>query len=62
MAKKRKTKRKAQRSRGGASYLCTSCEKPTHVVITRRDEDGSVRRVRECSSCKHKFQTAERVD
>lgn len=56
------TKKKVKRSRGGASYLCPKCDKPTHVIITRRDEDGAVRRVRQCLRRGHKFQTVERLD
>jgi transcriptional regulator NrdR family protein len=50
----------ADRPRGGASHPCPRCDGDSHVVITRRDEDsGSVRRVRECRSCHHRFHTVE---
>lgn len=57
----KKTKKTKKRSRGGASYPCPQrrCGSPTHVVITRRDEDKNVLRVRECTACGHKFQTLE---
>lgn len=52
-----------KKPRGGASYLCPQCGKPSHVVITRREEDGAVRRVRQClGRGEHKFQTIEREE
>lgn len=60
--KKPKTKTKA-RPRGGASMTCPRCSKPSHVVITRRQKDGIVVRVRECTSarCGERFTTREDV-
>lgn len=48
-----------KRHRGGASCLCPQCQASTHVVVTRREETGDVRRVRECIKCEFKFQTME---
>ena len=59
VVKKKKRKKIQKRSRGGASYLCPKCRHPSHVIITRREEDGDVRRNRECGSCNTKFVTLE---
>jgi DNA-directed RNA polymerase subunit M/transcription elongation factor TFIIS len=47
------------RPRGGASYLCSRCGSPSHVIITRRTEDNSVSRNRECLKCSNLFTTVE---
>jgi transcriptional repressor NrdR len=40
---------------------CPSCDSPTHVLESRRADDGaSVRRRRECTSCGRRFTTFER--
>jgi transcription elongation factor Elf1 len=57
--KKKRKKKVQKRSRGGASYLCPRCQHPSHVVVTRREEDGDIRRYRECGPCGHKFTTLE---
>lgn len=59
MAKKTK-----KRTRGGASFLCPMCQSPSQVIITRRDEDSKVRRVRRCvmKACSNRFQTVESED
>lgn len=42
---------------------CPKCGKDTNVVDSRESEEGSaVRRRRECSQCRHRFTTYERVD
>lgn len=60
MSKKTKMKK---RPRGGASMPCPTCNKNTHVVITRRGRFGdSVLRVRECTARgRHRFNTVEQV-
>lgn len=62
MKKPKKSKLKATRLRGGASMTCPRCDKPSHVVITRR-QDGFVVRVRQCVSdrCGKRFTTREHV-
>lgn len=55
------------RPRGGASFPCPRCARPTRVLETRReDEDGlrpaRVRRLRVCSRREgrgHRFETQE---
>jgi transcriptional repressor NrdR len=40
---------------------CPACESPSHVLESRRADDGaSVRRRRECDSCGRRFTTYER--
>ena len=65
MARKpRKPKKKVvARKRGGASVVCPECGRSTHVLITRRVEEGKmIRRVRQCvGRSKHKFETRENI-
>ena len=49
-----------KRKRGGASILCLQCNRPTHVLETRRNDDDTVRRVRTCLSCHVVFDTNEK--
>lgn len=42
---------------------CPRCDQPTHVLESRRaDEGAALRRRRECSACSHRFTTFERRD
>lgn len=38
---------------------CESCGDKTSVLDTRRRADGTVKRRRECQSCKERFSTVE---
>jgi hypothetical protein len=49
-----------KRERGGASILCLQCNRPTRVLQTRRNDDGTVRRERTCPSCHVAFDTNEK--
>jgi transcriptional repressor NrdR len=41
--------------------ICPDCDAPTHVLESRRSEDGAgVRRRRECTECGRRFTTQER--
>jgi len=55
------TKRKKTngKKRGGASYRCPACHGVSHVIITRREPQGSVTRIRECLKCHTRFETME---
>jgi hypothetical protein len=55
-----KVSNKLKRERGGASILCPQCERPTRVLQTRRNDDGTVRRERTCLSCSVVFDTNEK--
>lgn len=49
-----------KRVRGGASHPCPRCGEPTHVQVTRREEEHNrIVRWRECPSCKHRYRTKE---
>ena len=48
------------KKRGGASILCPQCGRPTRVLQTRRNDDGTVRRERICPSCSVTFDTNEK--
>ena len=40
---------------------CPACARPTHVLESRRADDGAaIRRRRECTDCGHRFTTYER--
>ncbi len=41
---------------------CPKCESASLRVIDSRDNDGSIRRRRECGDCSHRFTTHERID
>jgi transcriptional regulator NrdR family protein len=52
--------RRKKRLRGGASAPCPRCKGPSHVIITRRDEERPrVNRHRECLKCGTTFETKE---
>jgi transcriptional repressor NrdR len=43
--------------------VCPHCNQGTHVLESRRAEDGlALRRRRECTSCGHRFTTFERAE
>lgn len=52
-------KKRRKKPRGGATYLCPRCRKPSAVYKTRRDDDGVVHRHRFCE-CGVEFHTEER--
>lgn len=53
-------KKEAKRPRGGATYPCPHCGGPTHVLTTRKVEEG-IRRRRKCRDfrCGSVFPTLE---
>ena len=56
------TKRKKKRVRGGASYPCIKCHRPSHVKVTRKTGPATITRHRECLSCGRLFYTIEEYD
>lgn len=52
-------KQKATRPRGGASVPCPKCAGNTSVVVTNRDENSKVVRLRKCLRCSETFRTLE---
>lgn len=40
---------------------CPNCNRETSVVDTRRSEDNSMRRRRECKQCRYRFTTTEQL-
>src|SRR5262245_15558468 len=45
-----------------SAMRCPLCGSPDSKVVDSRDIDGSVRRRRECLTCKHRFTTYERIE
>jgi transcription elongation factor Elf1 len=62
MAKKKKRSRASkERERGGATFECPECGGLSKVKRTKKEDNGTIVRERECLKCGFVFETVEKA-